>query len=106
MAKDILDSGIIQTEWHNESDGNAVVRRVQDAAPILDHVKSANVNMKSGMRHAASIPMVVYEQWDKEFQQQYNRPLMSAAPEDRQKFMKRKLNDPDNALFRTWKGNL
>lgn len=90
-------------------DNELVLERTQDVAPILDHNKAAQangVNTKAHMRHAASIPMIVWQQWDKEFFKMHKRSLMAAPKKLKEKFIKGKLNDPDNAFLRTWQGKL
>lgn len=90
-------------------DNSLVIERTQDVAPILDQNKAAQsngFNANANMRHAAAIPAIVWQQWDKEFYQMHKRSLLGAPRKLKDKFMKAKLNDPDNRFLRTWQGKL
>lgn len=97
------------TQTIESTDDGLIVRTVQDVEPILEANKRAQadgVNLKSGLRHAAQIPAVIYHQWDREFYQMHKRHLLGAPRKLKQKFLKSKLNDPANKFLRTWQGTL
>lgn len=99
----------VSQRYHYNEDGETIIEQVQDVSPILDANKAmadAGQNNGASIRHAASVPMVVHMQWDKEFKQKTGLSLADADRSMRDKFIRAKLNDPDNKFFRTWKGNL
>ncbi|HET8730484.1 MAG TPA: hypothetical protein VFM34_05175 [Moraxellaceae bacterium] len=80
-----------------------VVRRTQDVDPVLRAVRAERAatggRSKSGeMMHAATLPMVVIEQYcnanNLTFQEWMNNP----------EHARRMLNDPALAAFRVWEG--
>ena len=95
-------------EFH-VNDDEFVVNEVQDVSPILDFNKERQNhghNPKAEMRHAASVPMAVWNEWMKEFVSTRKIPWTHAPNEVRRAFMAEKLNDPNNGYLRTWKGKL
>lgn len=109
MKKLLLkDNGTSQTHFH-VNDDEVVIQTVQDVQPILDfnhERQSMEPNRKSNFRHVASIPTTVLTGWIKEFKLMHGVGYHQAEPEQREAFMKRKLNDRDNSRLRTWQGRL
>lgn len=103
-----VDPNGVETRLHSK-EGELVIERVQDVKGILDANKAAQAaghNPKAAMRHAASIPPVVFEAWMKEFKQRHKKNYFAAPKSAQEAFMKEKLNDPDNKFMRTWQGKL
>jgi len=95
----------IETRWHEDvSAGQYIIERVQDVEPILDMNKIRQNDGTDGytpskdLKHVASIPLVVIEQWMK--QDGVNFLAMPHGPE-REKYIRKKLNDSDNNFLRT-----
>lgn len=79
-----------------------VIHRVQDCQPILEANRRAfNESPKAfgEMAEVADVPVVVYEQWLKELPR-------NASAKERMEFFRKKLNDPENAYFRTRPGRI
>ncbi len=76
--------------------------RVQDVAPILDRNKELKtISQKSDvMRHIATIPNVILEQWLHEEYDKGNTGLRLSS-EEFDRIIHRKLQDPDWAMLRT-----
>lgn len=110
MKKDSLgvSGNGVETIIHRGND-ELIIQNKQDIQPILaanKRAQSEGVNMKSAIRHAAQIPIVIWEQWMKEFKKQNGKDYNAANRETREKYLFGKLNDPDNKYFRTWQGKL
>jgi hypothetical protein len=93
----------------NHDATEAVVRNVQDVAPILDHNKARqneSHNTKAAGKLAASIPHVIWTEWMREFRKTHGKEYGQSPNEVRQAFIKLKLNDRDNAFLRVWQGKL
>lgn len=108
MKTRVLEKGAgKETRFHTDDD-SFVIETVQDVQPILEQNKkllNSSPNRKANMRHVASVPNVVNEEWKKEFKRKTGlNPDWS--PEPWLKFVTAKLNDPDNGFLRTWKGKL
>ena len=71
------------------------VHTVQNIEPVLKHVKMLEEN-KPGkdFRHGAEVPIIIY-----------NKAVREGWVND-PKAWKKWLNNPDNKLFRTWKGKV
>lgn len=108
--KDIkLGSTPYSEKTFHVNDDEFVISQSQNVSPILDENKRLQnefLNSKANFRKAASIPVVVWEEWMKEFTKKYGWNYMKAPKKYREKFIKAKLNDPDNAFLRVWKGKL
>lgn len=93
----------IETKFHQENADEFVIERSQDVEPILNENKRRQNDGTDGytttrdLKQVASIPMVVAEQWMKEDGVNW---LQLNGPE-REKYIRGKLNDPDNAFLRT-----
>ncbi len=90
--------------------GELTVNRVQDVEPILEANKAAMSNAPSwrpyagsNLRHVASIPLVVAEQWLKEGLDIIGPA--SKTPEMRRK-LAQKLNSNEYAYLRTYPGQV
>lgn len=86
-----------------EEDGRLIISSSQDCTPIAEHCKALHNEGYHGskeMRHAASLPKVIVEKYMNEngvtFEQFMNDPV----------HVKRMCNNPDNAMFRVWKGQV
>lgn len=85
--------------------GQLVVRRVQDVAPILDHNKRMQADSVGGWRRTAKsvrrkiaeVPNIVAEQWLKEG---FN--LFRASESE----LRKKLDDPNWSYLRTINGRI
>jgi hypothetical protein len=105
----LANDGLIKTEMlHDDLTDQLLVKRTQDVQPILDRNKElANDGTKgfseSGdFRHIAEIPFIVVEQWMK----QDGVNFMQMAGPERTKYLRRKLNDPDNRYLKTSTGSM
>ncbi len=67
----------------------------QDVQPVIEHAKVLGEQTPGKeLRHVAEIPMVIYQ-----------KAVREGWAEDKKKF-KEWLNDPDNKMFRSWKGRV
>lgn len=104
-----MSEDFVKTEFfHDESDDKYIIKREQDIEPILNANKIAQNDGSNGysksrdLRRVASIPLVVIEQWMKED----GVNILALTGDEKQKYFRRKLNDPDNKYFRTDAGGL
>lgn len=84
-------------------EGHLVVGRSQDCVPIAEFAKAqhnAGHHGSSEMRHAACLPNIIIEQYCNDHKLLYSEVM--GNPEH----IKRICNDPKNAAFRIWKGQL
>ena len=95
--------GEVLTRVHEHADGALTFERVQDVEPILDGTfarRASGLTGSGDMRHAASLPMVVVEQYCNDngidFREFMNNPA----------HVKRMLNDPALSKFRVWEGRV
>jgi len=83
----------IRTTFHPHGDGFLTVQRRQDCEPVLERNKALQgipQTRTDGLKHIASIPAIIFEQWVKET----NGELMRMPSHEQQKFFRRKLRDP------------
>lgn len=85
-------------------DGKLIVKRTQDVESIIERNKDLYNNHdgytpSKNMRHVASVPLVILEQWARE------AGVSVFGPEMRE-ITRRKLNDPDNRFLRTSPGDI
>lgn len=100
--KRLLDAsgGVIRT-YHDEAGDKPFVRVRGDAEPIIEENKRLQ-NEDTGwtkdrsMKRVASIPAVVYQNWQEEARQQGIMPYMR---KEWSAFYRKKLADPDNKFF-------
>lgn len=89
----------------HEVEGGVVIEHKQDVEGILNEnaqMRTESQNRKAEMRKVASIPLIVYQQWDKEFQRANDGMTLMQAPSHlKQGFMTRKLNDAAFNKLRT-----
>ena len=83
-----------KSEFITQDDKN-IYHTQQNVQPVIDQVKvfSDNTPGKT-FRHAAEIPMVV---WNKALREGWHSDKVA---------WKKWLNDPDNKAFRVWKGKI
>jgi hypothetical protein len=98
MRREIYDHrGDVVKVLHTEA-GNPTgyIETIQDLEPIIDEVKALRENHAQGghMKHAARVPMIIYEQAVRE------------GWADDQKAWDKWLNDPANKVFRVWEGRV
>lgn len=86
-----------------EEDGRLIISATQDCTAIAEHCKALHnegFHGSSEMRHAAEIPKVIFEKYCNEngvsFQEVMNDPV----------HIRRICNNPDNAMFRIWPGQI
>ncbi len=94
---------------HEDEGDGIIIQEKQDVEPILRQNKALQGmehSKKAVGRHAASIPMVIYQKWMREFEKERGYSYQHARSHERQAFLKAKLNDPANAFLRTWQGKL
>lgn len=87
----------------HEYDGKLTFQRVQDVEPILDFAHAQRVAGDVGsseMRHAASLPMVVVEQYCNTNGISFNEFMADT------KHVNAMLNDPVLRPFRIWEGRV
>ena len=92
------DGTITRTLVSGDLHDDLVVHTEQDVGAILDHVhelrEHTTHNPNGLMRHAAKVPVTVYEQAVRE------------GWVNDQDAWRAWLNDPDNKAFRVWKGRV
>jgi len=89
----------ITTKFVPHSDGTFTIHRRQDAGPTIEANKALQSvpQRTDGLKHIASIPVLVYEQWIAET----GGELMRMSSHEQAKFFRRKLRDPQWAYLRT-----
>ncbi len=106
---DVTKDGLI-TKFELISSTAFNVTRTQDITAILDQNKAdqndssfRNGFTESGdMKHVARIPLLVLEKWAKEA----GIPKRKIYGKEMSEIIRKKLNDPDNRLFRTGMGEV
>lgn len=89
------------TLFHPDGEGGFTLETLQDVEPILEANKILHNDVDERARYGekltrvASIPLVIWQQWCKE-----------GDPQHDQAFLRKKLNDRDNLLFRTRPGRV
>lgn len=110
MADQIIidDTGFVTTKFRIHQDGTFDVKRTQDVEAIINHNKNLQAEGFSGytpsgdMKHVASIPLIVIEQWARK----WGIPMNEIMGPRMHEVIRKELNDPDNAFLRTGKGRL
>jgi|TARA_R100000963_G_C4614437_1_gene83799 hypothetical protein len=107
VTKRLLDaSGGVISEFHyDHSSDLTTVKMVQDVEPIVENNKDLRSQGKGytpskDLRHVASIPLVIVEQWIKEDGVNF----MTLPKHEKSVYLRRKLADPDNRAWRTSEG--
>ena len=96
MRREVYDArGSVVKVLHTQGE-QGVIETIQDLEPVIEEVKALRENHASGghMKHAARVPMIIYEQAVRE------------GWADDQKAWDRWLNDPQNKVFRVWEGRV
>jgi|TARA_B100000123_G_scaffold234813_1_gene185503 hypothetical protein len=90
----IANKSGLKTEFHTE-DGKGVTTTTQDVSNTIGYVKQLRDNTPGkDLRHVAEVPLVI---WEKAVQEGWHK--------DKAKW-RQWLNNPDNAIFRTWPGKV
>lgn len=90
---------MIETRLHGTGDGRIVIERIQDVEPILDLNKALqNTPQRTeSFRHIGTIPNIILERWMNESDEN----ILRMSSKDFDRFIHRKLRDPDWAWLRT-----
>ena len=103
MRRRLTESPGIKTDFIGNGDGTGVIHSYGDAGPLLErnarrYDGDRMARRKSTMREVAQIDPVTFVRWMRE-------EGMTMADLNNQegmhKFLRKKLNDPDNRKFRT-----
>lgn len=89
-------------QLHFDNDGAMTVSAVEDVSGVIETCKSlsnAGITGSRDMKHAASFPLVIVEDWCKKRGITYQQWAAD------NKFVREMLNDPELSYFRIWKGN-
>lgn len=90
----------VRTIFHGDEDGNGfTLEKQQDVSGIIEQAKGeanavTSLDRWGDGKKVASVPMSIYADW------------VATGKIHDQAFIKRWLNDPDNALFRTRPGKV
>lgn len=101
----VLDSSThSKTLWHDNTDGSVTIQKVSDVTDAVERAKALhNEGYHStgmGDKHAAAVPIPVLVEW-----LQKRGKTFADWAQDRS-LAKQFLEDPDNGVFRIWKGRL
>lgn len=104
MSARILDkSAGSVTKFHDLGD-KFVIAKTQDVEAVVEDAKARhNIDAtKTGMgdRHAMRVPIIVIDAWARKKGLTYGNVMRD------QSLLKQFVEDPENADFRVWKGNL
>lgn len=93
--KTVLDATLNTKNIFATEDDKNFYQTQQNVQPTIEYVKNLS-HLKPGkeMRHVAEIPMVIYQK------------MVREGSINDKKALKKWLNDPDNKMFRTWKGKV
>lgn len=105
MRSNIISATPVSTTYmHQHSNGDVTIQTVADVTKAVNHAKELHNTGKTttgmGDKHVASIPIPVLTDWA-----QKRGKTFSDMMQD-QNLMKQFLEDPDNSVFRIWKGAL
>lgn len=103
--KQIISTGYKSVTYlHQHNDGTQTVQTVADVTPAVELAKELhNIGAHTtgmGDKHVASIPVQALVEWA-----QARGKTYADMMQDNQ-LMKQFLEDPDNSVFRIWKGAL
>lgn len=90
-------NGISETLIHEEG-GALITEEVQDCTAIVDHaqrLRSLPTNSRAHMKPAATIPLVIYHNWKKEWRAKYRQSWTW------QTYLVMKINSRDYSKLRT-----
>lgn len=110
-ASDLIDANTqiisrsahgVETIHHDDGEGTFTIARTEDIEPLLDANKQYQRDHDGwtpsrDMKYVAEVPMIVIEQWN-------NTYGVNVLAKENFSLLKRLLNDPDNAFFRTGLG--
>lgn len=90
--------------WHDHGDGTVTIQQVADVSANVERAKALhNAGLDTtgmGDKHVASIPVPVLTAWA----QQRGKAFADVIQDSR--LMQQFLEDPDNGVFRVWRGRL
>lgn len=98
MKRNLSNNGVVTTDFHYHADDTFTINSYQDVEPVLDQNKRLQ-NLNDGyspsreFRRLASIPLVVWQQWQKEGMPRFGY--------ERKAWIRKKLADPDWQWLRT-----
>ena len=89
----------MKTTFHVDGGDLTVHRREDDVGPALERNKALQHTAQDvdGLHHIASIPAVIVEKWMNE----EGVPFLTMPEHEFRRFIRRKLNDPDNSWLKT-----
>lgn len=92
------------TLLHQHSDGSSTVQQITDVTDAVERARNlhnAGAHQTAmGDKHVASIPIAVLAEWA----QKRGKTFSDVMQDDG--LLKQFLEDPDNSVFRVWKGDL
>ncbi len=93
-----------RTLWHDHGDGKVTIQKVADVTNAVERAKELHYTgahtTGMGDKHVASIPVPALEAW----LQKHGKTFSDWARDSR--LTKQFLEDPENGVFRIWKGRL
>ena len=93
-----------RTLFHSHGDGSTTIQKVDDVTDAVERAKALhNQGVHTtgmGDKHAASIPIPVLTEWAAKRGKTFADCMQDDA------LLKQFLQDPDNRVFRIWKGAL
>lgn len=100
------DGNTIRTFHFDDATGRATVQTTQDVTAIVDHNREFQKTRQTGdFRKLASIPTTEYYRWMVE-DGLGMRELGKMTKQDRTKWLRRRLNDPDFRGFKSTAGRV
>lgn len=107
------DTGFLKTTRQFTEDGKIITKSSQDIGGIIaeNKRKQNDSDFKNGytesgdMKHVASVPLVVWQEWWKEEVKRRGKRIPIYGRE-MQEVARNKLNDPDNRFLRTGLGEI
>ena len=90
--------------WHDHGDGTVTIQQVADVTAGVERAKALHNEgahtTGMGDKHVASIPIPVLTEWAARRGKTFADVVQDAG------LIKQFLQDPDNGVFRVWKGQL
>lgn len=101
----ILDrSAASVKKWHEEADGSVVLQSTTDVTRSVEAAKERhNLGLHTtgmGDKHAASIPVPVLDMWARQRGKTFGDVMRD------ERLMRAFLQDPDQSVWRIWKGQI
>ncbi len=102
MKRILNKTRAFQTDFHGDGRGGFTLHSHADVGPQIEHNKRVYdgdrmARRKSDMRSVAEIPQIIFMKWMNE---EHLTAEELADPKVMDKFLRKKLNDSDNAAFR------